>query len=845
MSKKLKIRYKTTTKKSYEEREESFIRKKVPVKKVIKIKTPEKIEENKSLYSGTVIEEVLKDLEKINKENSKFVRDFTINILNGQYEDILNEQKVKIGVLPKELILDASDINNLKTTVNEEIALLPEDYNKPDNEITNKILDTKYKIMKQKKLFKEKEEKKQEANKKFYGKIIEMVDELNKKLNLNINFDNFNFKMFDAYALYDEKIPVKKNGLIDIEKIQQMYDDDLKEMNARNRHINREAENLAKRIKRKKLQSIKKNREKAIKEYDESVADLTKKLKNNEIDIKSYKEILENKKNEYNNSMIMFEYLENNINNVVREEMNNNQEAQYLSRNDKKAFASALKNALDSNDFTEYAKIRTGYYKNQKLREELKKELSTLTKGELEASMVKYVKMIYPEASEQELGKTLLIFQSDVDKYWRDNTLLVNMIYPTVSEKAIQINAEKAKNRVEQVKKAEIKAEKEKQKLRQIENERKEILRKKIEDYKKQYLSKMKIKSTPIKINLKTFPSQIKATNISILEYAKVNKKIAILPQNETLVFENPFAENYSTEPSYKPETKITTKSGKEIILPAEFIPGEMLTKAKKVTSNLVAALIPNSHIKNGVVDPYYGAYILATFIQILVSNTPIDEEYYYYERRASIKMKDFEDAEKSDNPEKNKEKATKVYYVRKKHKPDDDFIRNDWLFFYKDKVFKSENFDESLFVTKSDKESILKIADIIYQQTKDSKNTDITFNYKNISEKYKILEYGGYKHDSPTGTTENGKKLAPYIGSKYGFKHGVKNLHSYQAPLGFTRLAEGLWNMLVLSGRFKGYVSDYLNSRLNKLDVSDTTSNIVERIRNLEIEAPKNVTGK
>lgn len=259
------------------------------------------------------------------------------------------------------------------------------------------------------------------------------------------------------------------------------------------------------------------------------------------------------------------------------------------------------------------------------------------------------------------------------------------------------------------------------------------------------------------------------------------------------------------------------------------------------------SALIPKSHIKDGIVDEEYAALICATYFQMLVSNTPVDEPYDYIENRVVYRtgritppagvldMESKEEvAEAVDREEKKilrkSLKTRKVIQVKHHHEPDEDYIRNDWVLHFKGLEIRAGDLDSSLFEKKSDRASALKLKDIIYGLTKDLQDKSPVFWVENTNSRYGMLEYGGYKRDS-NSVPAGGKAAAPWIGSKYGLEHGVKNRHSYQAPNGFYRMTQAAWNVLVTSGRFKGYTAQFVNSRMNKLDVSSSRNSLSRKV--------------
>ncbi len=249
--------------------------------------------------------------------------------------------------------------------------------------------------------------------------------------------------------------------------------------------------------------------------------------------------------------------------------------------------------------------------------------------------------------------------------------------------------------------------------------------------------------------------------------------------------------------------------------------------------------------------DTYYGCLIAATFFQILVSNTPIDEDYTYTRLR-KIKRRDRHIKFTQDNNgtkflRNAKDIADEILSKEKIeireepafHKADKKEVRGDWVLTFRDKNIKAyetepERYADTMkiditlkreyFEKKSDEESISKIANILHEITKDDEknNLSLKFSYNNLNPRWKILELGGY---SPI------KEGEPRKGAKYGLLHGVKNGFVYQAPKGFIRIVESLWNMTVNSGRWHGYISRFLNHKNNKLDVSDLESPTMKKL--------------
>ena len=246
---------------------------------------------------------------------------------------------------------------------------------------------------------------------------------------------------------------------------------------------------------------------------------------------------------------------------------------------------------------------------------------------------------------------------------------------------------------------------------------------------------------------------------------------------------------------------------------------------------------LPAKYLKNEIIKSQYGAVVAATFFQLLVSNTPIDEKYDFIEKKVKTSSRRVKMTERIKNDEgvyvtvtrnirdvvNEIAEKSKVYNIKRVHIPDSDRIRDDWLFHYKGKTFRSGDFPPDLFVKKGDKESVNIIASVFQHETEDTPDTNINFTYENINKRYSLIEYGGYYKD----------KTGPNTGAKYGslYEHGVINGRTWQAPYGVKRAVEALWNHLTSKGLHAGYVCDFINFNRNQLDVSKIKSNLMKKI--------------
>lgn len=251
----------------------------------------------------------------------------------------------------------------------------------------------------------------------------------------------------------------------------------------------------------------------------------------------------------------------------------------------------------------------------------------------------------------------------------------------------------------------------------------------------------------------------------------------------------------------------------------------------------------------------WYGCYVAATYFQMLVSNTPIDEPYSYEKtvvrhdkpKRLSkdgLSALSVEESMASANIRKTKKTVV--------HTPDNSDVRGDWILTFRGKRFKAfetepfkygpslgnpsydKVFKREMFENKVDQESIKKIAKILYLETKDSDDFSCTFEKENINPLWMILEKGGYKH-----------KSAKKAGAKY--THGVDGTHlTYQAPYGFVAVTDATFETLTQGGAWKGYVYNFVNPKHNHLNVSDINHGLMKKVleRHPELKKKGNFTG-
>lgn len=279
----------------------------------------------------------------------------------------------------------------------------------------------------------------------------------------------------------------------------------------------------------------------------------------------------------------------------------------------------------------------------------------------------------------------------------------------------------------------------------------------------------------------------------------------------------------------------------------------------------------------------------VAKYFQILVSNTPIDEEYvynaveytdrissasrarwkelskekqklfnkiYYLDNYTSTvkKRKNYHEQVTSELDEafaksdvaieyenriedinleiKELKKSKEEDFIPRTHKPDNDYIRGDWVLVYRGvryQAFKTDRdngadvyFSEDLFEKIDDFKSVTKIAEILHNNVG---NGIIGGGLRTINDnpKYKVLEYGGY-------ITESEAKE----GTRYHKPHGVTNKHSYQAPKGYHRLVAAMWNDIAKdakTGRYQKYITEWTKKDMGSFDVSNVDTKVMKKL--------------
>ena len=268
--------------------------------------------------------------------------------------------------------------------------------------------------------------------------------------------------------------------------------------------------------------------------------------------------------------------------------------------------------------------------------------------------------------------------------------------------------------------------------------------------------------------------------------------------------------------------------------VPADVVVPDKKYKIPKVVENSSIAIygkLKSEEMKKVVFFTWRGCLACATFFQSLVARTPMDEDYSYEEEGIGTdRVKYYSSNGELKSPKQiAKEANPRVKTFKKKHKADAEYVRGDWTITFRGKTFKAfesqpakdsdhisvdYTFTEDLFEKLGDQSSIFKIADTMFELTKDSGDLSSVWSEFNINPRWQALEFGGwYTHQS---------KMAK--GAKYS--HRVDStLLSYQAPRGFWRITRFEWNELVNTGKWKGSIESYINPRKKKIDVSKVES--------------------
>lgn len=427
-------------------------------------------------------------------------------------------------------------------------------------------------------------------------------------------------------------------------------------------------------------------------------------------------------------------------------------------------------------------------------------------------------------------------------KEWENDKKEIKKFIETISKEAVQEKSSKAKKGKIREKVMESIdpsiRERVDVSLKQELKEVNDFLKTEIEKTKRNLMAKAKAETVARKAALrKNFSHKIASENakkVPTLRKARLYNKKGQLSGSSSMEvkgIENIFNPDFV----YKFEKK-NTPSGKEILIPTY----DMTRRVKKMSIPIPSYII-NSYEEQKT----YGAIAAAAFFQMLVSNTPKDEDYTYeyeYEYVKVKRVKKYIKHEHDISHEGGKRKSVKVNILKdldelrdeyvstiqtvKKtrtmtHEADDSYVRDDWVFRFKNKTFKSgDKMFDGLFDKKNDKQAIMKIANIFYKETANSKVKSNSFTYDNTNPRWEMLEYGYYASNSKAR-----------IGTPYGYKHGVVDNFSVQAPKGFVRLVEAKWNLMANNN--VDFFKDF-EKQMN-LDVSNIQKDILNELKSID----------
>lgn len=184
--------------------------------------------------------------------------------------------------------------------------------------------------------------------------------------------------------------------------------------------------------------------------------------------------------------------------------------------------------------------------------------------------------------------------------------------------------------------------------------------------------------------------------------------------------------------------------------------------------------------------------YMASVFFQRVVNRTPVDEDYWYLDK-------------KSDD--------------MKFHRADEDSVRELWEIFgpgfkftARDFINNRVSFDE--FNSKSD-------IDKIYVSIRDAAGGNRNFYViiKNVHKRFSQLEFGEYLKD---GDLKKGQK----------YYHGVERGYSVQAPYGMLRITQAEFGRIKLSSSTEKLIREYVrrSARVTKIP----SKSKVKRLRSL-----------
>lgn len=199
---------------------------------------------------------------------------------------------------------------------------------------------------------------------------------------------------------------------------------------------------------------------------------------------------------------------------------------------------------------------------------------------------------------------------------------------------------------------------------------------------------------------------------------------------------------------------------------------GDAVDSMVKIASSAIS--------ESSAVERQRTIYMAAVFFQRVVNRTPVDEDYWYLDK-------------KSDD--------------MKFHRADEDSVRETWKIFgpgfeftARDFMNNGVSFDE--FNSKSD-------IDKIYESIRDTVdgNRNFFIIIENVHKRFSELEFGEYLRD---GDLKKGQK----------YYHGVERGYSVQAPYGMLRITQAEFGRIKLSSNTEKLIRDYVrrSARVTKI---------------------------
>lgn len=230
---------------------------------------------------------------------------------------------------------------------------------------------------------------------------------------------------------------------------------------------------------------------------------------------------------------------------------------------------------------------------------------------------------------------------------------------------------------------------------------------------------------------------------------------------------------------------------------------GKVVTEKKisNAFSNQLVQIASSVISENSAIEKERTLYMAAVFFQRVVNRTPVDEDYFFYDKKSND---------------------------MKVHKADNDSVRDSWKisgsgfsFFANDFKELGVSFDEF-----NNKSEIDKIYEIIRVGARDSKSFFVTISNKH--KRFSQLEFGEYLHD---GDLKKGKK----------YYHGVADGYSVQAPYGMLRITQAEFGKIKLSSSTEKLIKSYVNR--SKRTTKIPSESKLKRLRSL-IENKTHLTG-